>query len=371
VVIATTDAARRGARSDPREVLALAPLSVVPWAIAIRQPEEEALAALGVLRRRLVLLGPVVLAVGLLFAWGAARSIRKPIARLTDAAEGIAAGEIARPIPPLGEDEVGRLGRSLERMRATLRESLEAIARANLDLERRVDERTRELASANRELAERERWRRALLRKVISAQEEERKRVARELHDETSQSLTAVVMGLEAMQAGLPAGEPRRRLAEIRLIAVAALDEVHRLLHDLRPSVLDDLGLESAIRWCAERHLAPLGIAVRCEFSGLERRLPPEVETTLFRVVQEAVTNIARHAEAETVLIQCAAHDGAVAIEIEDDGKGFDPAGIGLGLTGMRERVELLAGTLAIESAPGQGTRLALSVPVPAEPPRG
>lgn len=374
VVIATTDPSRRWARSNAHDVLALAPLSVVPWRIAIRQPEEETL-ALRAPRRRLVLLGPVVLAVGLLFAWGAAWSIRKPIGVLTDAAERIAAGDLAQPIPPLGEDEVGRLGRSLERMRATLRESLEAIARANLDLERRVDERTRELARVNRELSARERSRGELLRKVISAQEEERKRVARELHDETSQSLTAVVMSLEAMLTARAAGDLRQRLTEIRGIAVSALDEVHRLLHDLRPSVLDDLGLTSAIRWCAERHLEPLGIAVRCEFAGLEDRLPPETETALFRVVQEAITNIAKHAEAETVLIQGAARDGTVAIEIEDDGKGFDPervtqdraTGTGLGLTGMRERVELLGGTLTVESTPAQGTRIAFAVPLPAE----
>jgi signal transduction histidine kinase len=169
-------------------------------------------------------------------------------------------------------------------------------------------------------------------------------------------------------------GPERQRLGEIKAIAVRALDEVHRLLHDLRPSVLDDLGLTSAIRWCAERHLTPLGVTVRCEWSGLEERLPPEIETALFRVVQEAITNIARHAGAETVLIEGARRERTVSVEIEDDGRGFAPEapreshpdGSGLGLAGMRERVALLGGTLAIESAPGEGTRVSVSVPVPA-----
>ncbi len=359
-------------RGRVREVLAFVPLSVVPWGIAIRQPEAEAFAALAALRRRLLILGPGVFALAAFFAWGAARSIRKPLRVITRAAERIAAGEMGQAIPPLGEDEVGRLGRSLERMREALKESMEAIGRANQDLEGRVEQRTRELERLYRELSEREQARARLLRKVIGAQEEERKRVARELHDETSQSLTALVMGLETALTTLPQGAARDRLQEIKAIAVRALEELHLLLLDLRPSVLDDLGLMSAIRWCAERHLKPLGIAVRCEFAGLEHRFPPEVETALFRVVQEAVTNIAKHAEAETVLIQCTAAEGQVTIEIEDDGKGFEPqtltpsreAGTGLGLTGMRERVELLGGTVEIESAPEQGTRIVLSVPL-------
>jgi signal transduction histidine kinase len=139
--------------------------------------------------------------------------------------------------------------------------------------------------------------------------------------------------------------------------------------------VLDDLGLASAIRWAAQRHLEPLGVTARCEFSGLdERRLPAEVETALFRIAQEALVNVARHAEADAVLVQCTASASEVTIEIEDDGKGFDPAilsappdaGAALGLMGMQERVELLGGTIEIDSAPGQGTRVALRVPIAA-----
>jgi signal transduction histidine kinase len=350
-----------------REVLAFVPLAVVPWGIAIRQPEAEAFGALGTLTRRLLVVGPAVLGVGVLFAWGAARSIRKPIRLLTRVAERIAAGDMTEPVRPLGDDEVGRLGRSLERMRATIRESHET-------LERRVEERTRELEGLYQALRERDRSRGVLLRKVISAQEEERRRIARELHDETSQSLAAVAIALETA-ASAASGQTRRHLDDAKAIASRALDELHRLLFDLRPSVLDDLGLASAVRWYAERQLLPLGIAVRCEFSGLDgRRLPAEIETALFRVVQEALTNIAKHSAADTVLVECAAREGVVTVQIEDDGRGFDPeapalstSGTGLGLMGMRERVTLLGGTLTIDSSPGEGTRIAVSVPIPGE----
>lgn len=374
-------------RGRVREAMAFAPLTVVPWGISVRQLEDELFATPGALRERALLLGPLLLVLVLLFAWGAARSIRNPLAVLTEAAERIASGKMTEPIPPLGEDEVGRLGRSFEAMRMALKESLEAVAQANAALERRVEERTREIERLYHELREREEGRGHLLRKVISAQEEERKRIARELHDDTSQALTALAVHLEMAMATLPAGTPRERTEEAKALALRSLEGLHRLIFDLRPSVLDDLGLLSAIRWCAERHLESLGIAVRCEFSGpgtraghpresagpVGGRLPPQVETALFRVVQEAIVNIAKHAEAETVLIQCAVREGDLTIEIEDDGKGFDLSSLagpgaaarGLGLLGIRERVELLGGTVEIESSPGQGTRIALTVPLP------
>jgi signal transduction histidine kinase len=352
-------------RSRAPEVLAFVPLAVVPWGIAIRQPEAEAFGALAALTKRLALVIPAVLAVGLVFAWGAAWSIRRPIRLLTRVAARIAAGDMAEPVPPLGDDEVGRLGRSLDRMRATIRESHQT-------LERRVEERTRELERLYQELSERDRSRGELLRKVISAQEDERKRIARELHDETSQSLAAVAIALETAST-LASGPARGRIDDAKAIAGRALDELHRLLFDLRPSVLDDLGLASAVRWYAERHLEPAGISVRCEASGLEQRLPAEIETALFRVVQEALNNVAKHSGAETVLVECAARDDVVTIEVEDDGKGFDPqtvgpsaSGTGLGLTGMRERVALLGGTLTLDTSPGEGTRIAVTVPLTA-----
>jgi signal transduction histidine kinase len=314
-----------------------APLPSAGWSVAVSETAAEPF-----LGMPLLALAVPLLAIGLLFAWGAARSLTRPLAALTGAAERLTAGDLATPMPEVAADEVGRLALTLERMRLALKESQEK-------LENRVAERTAEV--------------RHLLGKVITAQEHERRRVARELHDETSQGLAALLLKLRS----------RPGLGDETALALTTLDAVHRLIADLRPSVLDDLGLTSAIAWCADRHLRSRGVAVRCEFSGLDRRLPPEHETAVFRVVQEAIANVERHARAETVLIQGSIRDHRLSVEVEDDGEGFDDrafttpdrAGRGWGLLGMRERVEMLGGRLRIDSAPGKGTHLQLDVPLP------
>ena len=129
------------------------------------------------------------------------------------------------------------------------------------------------------------------------------------------------------------------------------------------------------MRWYAARHLQPLGITVKCEFEDVESRVPQDVATAVFRIVQEALLNVARHAGAEDVLVQIAADEKTLLIEIEDDGKGFDPksvvqpseTGRGLGLLGMRERVEILGGKMSLDSAPGEGTHMAFEIPIPEE----
>jgi signal transduction histidine kinase len=296
--------------------------------------------------------------------------VTRPVAVLTEHAERIASGELAWPIPRLGKDEVGRLGGSLEKMRESLRQLIEHVAEVNAGLEQRVEERTKELNEANAELKAREEARGQLLRKVITAQEDERKRIARELHDETSQALAVLAMGLEAAQDAIRSGKTPR-LDEVKAVAVSTLEDVHRIILDLRPSVLDDLGLLSAIRWYADRALATRAISVRCEFGEL-RRLPPEMETALFRICQEAMSNIARHAQATAALVQVGVDGGEIVIEIEDDGRGFDPDAAARregrrpwGLMGIRERAEILGGTARIESAPGQGTHVEVRIPLP------
>jgi signal transduction histidine kinase len=350
-------------------VMTVAPLGAAPWAVATMQPEEAVLATAGAIPTAFPLLVTVLLAAAAIFAWGAARSVTRPIAVLTASAERIAAGGMDERIPELGDDELGRLGKTVERMRSSMREMIAYVGQANEALERRVEERTRELARVNEELRDRDAQRQRLLRMVITAQEDERKRIARELHDETTQSLAVLAMGLETAAAALRSGGPQPRLDEVKALAVRTLEEVHRLILDLRPAVLDDLGLFSALRWYAERNLASRGIAVRCEIAELDRRLAPEVEIALFRIGQEAMNNIARHAGAESVLIQLGAAGDELRIEIEDDGQGFDPAVARTdrphyGLMGIRERAELLGGSARIESAPGRGTRLEIRVPL-------
>jgi signal transduction histidine kinase len=404
VIVASTDGSRQGAASDHRQLLAglirtggstrgtchschdgstgrttdlMAFVSAksLGWGVRVREPESAALADTNRLRTTLLALGPVLLGLGLLFAYGAAQSLLRPLGVLTRTAERIAAGDMEPPIPDLGADEVGRLGRSLEHMRSTIKASMDAIEDANAMLERRVDERTAELKTLYGQLAERDEARSRLLRQVITAQEDERKRLARELHDETCQTISALNMRLETAVARLPQGADNTPLLEARSLAVRTLDELHRLIYDLRPSVLDDLGLWSAIQWYADRQLKPKGVAVHCEFSEVERRLPPIMETALFRVVQEAVSNIAKHANAEHALIQCGVEGDVLTIEIEDDGNGFEPAAVrrpkeeghGWGLLGITERVEALGGTVVIDTAPGQGVRIVITVAVPPE----
>jgi signal transduction histidine kinase len=359
--------------SSAAQIIAFAPLAAARWGVFAVMPEEDELATSRALPAGFPLYIVGLLASAAFFAWGAARSVTGPIAVLTGSAERIAAGAIDDPVPELGKDELGRLGRSLERMRSSLRDLIAFEASANEMLEGRVEERTRELAQAYDALQERDAQRARMLRMVITAQEDERKRVARELHDETTQDLAVLCMGLETASAALKAGGPPPRLDEVKALAVRTLEAVHRLILDLRPSVLDDLGLFSAIRWYAERTLGARGVAVRCEVGELERRLPPEYEIALFRVSQEAVNNIARHAHAESVLIQLGTDGADLVIELEDDGQGFDPARGGdasrphYGILGIRERAELLGGRATVDSAPGKGTRVEVRVPLPGD----
>jgi signal transduction histidine kinase len=349
-----------------REVVALAPLSIVPWAVTVRQEDGEVFGAVYTLRGRVLAIGPLVIGFALFFAWGAAQSVRLPLAVLGRAARRITEGDLSRPVPPLPRDEIGELGESFEQMRRQLAESMDRITRHAQELEGRVAARTSDLAAARDALEAHNEQRGRLLRKVISAQEEERKRLARELHDETCQKVAALGIRIDTALAAGSTAEMRDRLGDARALASKTLEDIHRVIFDLRPSVLDDLGLLSAIRWYAARQLEPKGISVRYDFPEGEIEVAPEAETALFRAVQEAINNIARHSRAESALIEIDTPPGELRIEIEDDGAGFDVASVqapsesgrGLGLLGLRERMELLGGTVEVDSSPGDGTRV-------------
>ena len=205
------------------------------------------------------------------------------------------------------------------------------------------------------------------LRRIVDAQELERRRLARELHDETGQALSSILLGLKALDDKVESDAARAVVADVRELVVATLQDVRQLAVDLRPKVLDDFGLVAALERLTERFGAQTGIRVRFE-SGLgEERLPLEVETALYRIVQESLTNIVKHALAENVSIVLARKPGAVVAVIEDDGRGFDPDDIrdgGFGVQGMRERVRLFDGRLQIESSEESGTTLVAEVPL-------
>lgn len=360
-------------RSRVNEVMAFVPLSPrVPWGIDIHQQEKLAFSTALALRWKIFAWASALTLLSLIFAIGAAASITAPLSMLTKVATRIAGGDLKTPIPKLASDEVGRLAVALESMRVALTQSLDELAQAREKLELRVIERTQEIERLYRALSVRDELRARLLRKLISAQEEERRRIARELHDETAQVVVVLALALDSAMATMAPGASRDRMAEAKALTLRTLDGIRSLCFDLRPSVLDDLGLFPAIEWYAVNTLKPLGVAVRCEFDETVKfSLPAQINIALFRAAQEAITNVAKHAKAETMLIQCTAEPKAITIELEDDGQGFDPAGFssatsdgrGLGLEGMKERVELLGGSARIESAPGQGTRVVLTVP--------
>jgi two-component system sensor histidine kinase DegS len=210
------------------------------------------------------------------------------------------------------------------------------------------------------------------LQQVTRAQEEERRRIARELHDDTAQDLIIILRQVDKLSsaAGLSV-ENSELLKELREKTSKVLDEVHRFSQDLRPSVLDDLGLLPALEWLTSDLTEHLGIAVEMKVRGTVRRFSPEIELVLFRITQEALRNVWKHSGASRAWVSLEFGDDKAVLTIKDEGKGFrlperieDLAVAGkLGLTGMQERAQLIGGRLGIKSAPGKGTTVTLEVP--------
>ncbi len=252
---------------------------------------------------------------------------------------------------PTGEPNLSRLAHTFNTMLDRLEEDTLALERS-----RRLTEQ--------------------LTQQVLSAQEEERRRIARELHDETAQSLatlgiyidSALASDRASMSPHLEAG-----LRHVREVADRTLVGVRSIIADLRPSLLDDLGLAAAIRWQAQHRLEEAGIRVDLQVRGEGCRLPSSIETALYRILQEAITNIVKYAEASYVEIDLdLSREDRVTARVEDDGRGFDSAlleptrqpGRGVGLFGMLERANLVGGTLHIDSSPGEGTEVRVTIPL-------
>ncbi|GAB4370334.1 MAG: hypothetical protein Kow00128_17300 [Deltaproteobacteria bacterium] len=366
-----------GEERKGRDMLAFSPLSMAPWGISVRDPRERVFAPSRTLRKGFLVLSLVAIFTALLLAVGLSRGIVRPIQSLIGATRTIAGGNLRDPVQiPVG-DEIGILGKSFDEMRIRLADSLESIRRYSEELEQRVAERTRELQGSREKLA-------VLLREIITAEEEERKRVARELHDDTSQSLNAILIGLDPILAMIPEGAPERaKLRQIRENCLAMLKGVQRLIQDLRPPVLDDLGLESAVQWVLEKHAGERGIRhfldVRGDSESLRTRVRGmldygKIELVLFRVLQEAIINACRHGKAENLFVTLSFREEGIEVEVEDDGVGFDLEEVlesarkgrvkGLGILGMEERIALLDGRFSIRSKPFEGTTVHVFVPV-------
>lgn len=230
-------------------------------------------------------------------------------------------------------------------------------------------ERLEALEQIQVESTRREAMRRELLRHTVLAQEDERARIARELHDETAQILSAFTLDLATLQSTLPAHPDAKMLIErLQTLSKQMSQGIYHLVHDLRPAQLDDLGLVPTLNYMLERDFFPKGLNVSLEVQGEARRVDPILETVFFRVAQEAVTNVARHAKTKEAQIRLVYAPEQVALRVIDSGIGFDPTETfnpprGWGLAGMRERVESVGGRLRIQSAPGRGTTIEVVVP--------
>lgn len=223
------------------------------------------------------------------------------------------------------------------------------------------------------QLEERNRQLQALSARAINAQEEERIRIARSLHDDTGQALSMLIINLERLEKNLPENNDLHpSLVSLRELAAKTLEELRKTIYGLRPTVLDDLGLVPAIRWYARTNLEEAGIRIEVSASEDTLTLPAETTTTLFRIAQEAVNNIIKHSEAKSANISLTIRDNKIYLDIEDDGQGFNvfkasEEAFSLqhwGLVGIRERAELLGGEISISSRQNEGTHLEVSIPI-------
>lgn len=270
--------------------------------------------------------------------------ITRPIHNLVHAAQAVAQGDFTQRVTPWADDEIGRLSETFNTM-------------------------TVALGQAAKEQSEREQLRAQFVSRVIAAQEDERRRIARELHDSTSQSLTSLLVGLQALEQNT-SGEKRQQTENLRQVVSETLEEVHGIAWQLRPSALDDMGLDAALERYIADYRARYNLSVDLVIHGLrDGRLSPEAETSIYRIVQEALTNVARHAQADQVSVLIEHRDGKTLVIAEDNGIGFDSSTASkgsrehLGLYGIRERAELLGGKLSIESEAGRGTSLFVEIP--------
>jgi signal transduction histidine kinase len=334
---------------------AYAPISIAPgWGVIVEPRDGAALAVAGGPRQLLLVFGLAALALSLVVAWLGTRHLLRPLRALSTMATRMAGGDLNTSVTVARRDEVGTLAQALERLRFRLQAAL-ADAQQAYAAERLKTTRGQ------------------LLQGLFARQEEERQRIAHELHEEAAQILAALALDLDLLEAELVSDEQTTgdRLTRSGALARALMRDVRRLAVDLRPPALNDLGLVPTLRAYAESRFSEKDIRIQFDASAMEKRPSPLLETALYRVMREAIDNIATHAEARNIRITLRRDGQLLTLIVEDDGKGFDPGEVladadavrGLGVLSMQERIAFLGGTFKIESTRGQGTRVQAQVP--------
>jgi len=289
------------------------------------------------------------------------------LANPADKVRGFAAGAVDYVTKPLQQEEV--LARITTHLR--LHEFTQNLQEQNQLLESRGQlEKARLLEAVSQQQQQLQR----LNTKLTQIQEDERRQLARELHDEMGQAMTAIRIDLTTIDQQMPPETSpfiRERLSEAIDLTDRTLEQIREISLDLRPPMLDDLGLVPTLRWYINRYALRMNVEAHFESTDLEERLSPETETTIYRALQEALTNVARHAQATQVRVGLKREGEQIAATIEDNGCGFEPYALlaidsdsqGLGLLGIQERISLAGGLFHIESEPGKGTRIRLTIP--------
>jgi two-component system, chemotaxis family, sensor kinase Cph1 len=315
----------------------------------------------------LALLGGAVVCIALILASFIGRRVARPIGALVTYAQAVGRGE-RLPLRLAGIEEIDAVAHSLDQAAQQIQRGTEErdLAAAQLRAsERKYRDLAQALAAANEERTQ-------LLHQIVTTQEAERTRIARELHDRLGQYLTALLLGLDAIQpacAEHPAA--RQRLAALKDLTGQLGKDFSRMAWELRPMALDELGLRNAIKYYLEEWADRSGLRIDLEITLGDRRLPPDAETALFRVLQEAITNVLKYSGADRIGVILESIDGEVRLIVEDNGRGFDSESTvvsldttHLGLLGVRERLALVNGRLEVESAPDSGTTVYACVPI-------